>query len=54
MLGKLQIPDEVDVDKIRTLKLLMHTLNLVQFPAAFILLKLNTMIAPTTSRQHHE
>ncbi|KAJ7510357.1 nuclear condensing complex subunit [Mycena galericulata] len=28
MLGKLHIPDEVDVDKIRTLKLLMHTLNL--------------------------
>ncbi|KAJ7678541.1 nuclear condensing complex subunit [Mycena rosella] len=27
-LGKLYIPDEVDVDKIRTLKLLMHTLNL--------------------------
>ncbi|KAJ7722735.1 nuclear condensing complex subunit [Mycena maculata] len=28
MLGKLHIPDEVDVDNIRTLKLLMHTLNL--------------------------
>ncbi|KAJ7678710.1 hypothetical protein B0H17DRAFT_1334057 [Mycena rosella] len=28
MLGKLSIPDEVDVDKTRTLKLLMHTLNL--------------------------
>ncbi|KAJ7178845.1 nuclear condensing complex subunit [Mycena crocata] len=28
MLGKLYIPDEVDVDKVRTLKLLMHTLLL--------------------------
>ncbi|KAJ7086065.1 nuclear condensing complex subunit [Mycena belliarum] len=28
MLGKLHIPDDVDVDKIRTLKLLIHTLNL--------------------------
>ncbi|KAJ7284629.1 nuclear condensing complex subunit [Mycena rebaudengoi] len=28
MLGKLYIPDEVDDDKIRTLKLLMHTLTL--------------------------
>ncbi|KAJ6570219.1 nuclear condensing complex subunit [Mycena vulgaris] len=28
LLVKLHIPDEVDVDKIRTLKLLMHTLNL--------------------------
>ncbi|KAJ7454809.1 nuclear condensing complex subunit [Mycena latifolia] len=28
MLAKLYIPDEVDIDKIRTLKLLMYTLNL--------------------------
>jgi hypothetical protein len=37
LLGKLHIPDTVDDDKIRTLKLLMHNLRLVRAFSLFLI-----------------
>jgi hypothetical protein len=53
MLGKLYIPDEVDDDKIRTLKLLMHTLTLVNTFHVRTVLSLIASTAPTIPRSCH-